>query len=127
MAVRKEVSETVQLFMSSMRQVVKAAPDDDKELLTELFLKAASNAKSYVAIVAEAELERRVPTQGREEAADLDRRRSIIHDAFISSVDACNRACEKEGAPLIYTGGKERREYGDFAILLVDGLFGERI
>lgn len=40
-------------------------------------------------------------------------------DALIISVNAVNGLCDKYGTPHIYTGGTERREYGDFALKIV--------
>ena len=118
---------TLKLFLNSMRETVRSADQQDQECLTELFVKAATDARNYVSAVCEMELERRAPTRGREKFADLDRRRSICHDSLISSVDSCNRACVRAGAPSIYTGGTERRDYGDYALQLVEALFDERV
>lgn len=64
--------------------------------------------------------------EAREAKESTDRARSLAHDAFISSVNSVNRICERRGVPPIYDGGCERREYGDFAIALVDEIFTKR-
>ena len=62
----------------------------------------------------------------REERQSTDRARSNAHDAFISSVDAVNKICDAHGVPRLYTGGAERRAYGDFAMELVADIFAKR-
>ena len=64
--------------------------------------------------------------EAREAKESTDRARTLAHDAFISSVNSVNRICERRGVPPIYDGGCERREYGDFAIALVDEIFTKR-
>ena len=62
----------------------------------------------------------------REAKESTDRARSLAHDAFISSVNSVNRICERHSMPPIYDGDAERREYGDFAIMLVAEIFTKR-
>ncbi len=112
-------------FMESMKAAVKAAPERDKELIAGLFLNVPKQASAYVVAVCEMETER---TFGGSAAtvAELDRNRSINHDALIAAVNACNRYCEAHGVPAIYSGGTSRREYGDYALQLAEELFINR-
>ena len=90
-----------------------------------------NNAADYVrSVVAMEVVAARVtdldPEDFREERESTDRTRSNDHNAFISSVDAVNKICDAHGVPRIYTGGAERRAYGDFAIELVADIFEKR-
>jgi hypothetical protein len=66
------------------------------------------------------------PEDFKEERESTDRTRSNDHNAFISSVDAVNKICDAHGVPRIYTGGTERRAYGDFAMELIADIFEKR-
>lgn len=103
-------------------------PDDFEFVMEMLAL-----ANRYVSCVANMEFIRRYggkikePREHREEITRLDASRSRTHDALISQVNAVNRLCECVGVEKIYTGGEDRREYGDFAMELVNAIFGERL
>lgn len=56
-----------------------------------------------------------------------DSARTGIHNGLITNVNAVNRMCEKYNLPPIYEGSSARREYGDFAIALVDEIFNARM
>ena len=47
-------------------------------------------------------------------------------DALIATVNSVNSFCDSHGVPHIYTGGTERRAYGDFAMELVADIFEKR-
>ena len=66
------------------------------------------------------------PDEFKEERESTDRARSAAHNAFISSVDAVNKIFDTHGIPRIYTGGTERRAYGDFAMELIADIFEKR-
>ena len=90
-----------------------------------------NNAADYVrAVVVMEVVAARVndfdPDEYREERESTDRTRSNDHNSFISSVDAVNKICDAHGVPRIYTGGTERRAYGDFAMELVADIFAKR-
>ena len=96
-------------------------------LIEEMILNAADYIRSV--IIMETTANNIVKIDGdelREARQSTDRARSISHDAFISSVNVVNRICDKYSIPHIYTGGTERREYGDFAIELVTEIFVNR-
>lgn len=99
----------------------------------ELVLDMANACAEYVSAVTRMELVRQQGNkmmdgaEYRAEVERLDTNRSRIHNTLIGQIDAVNRLCERKGVEPLYQGGKERREYGDFAIALVDAVFGERL
>ncbi|WP_276661813.1 hypothetical protein [Syntrophomonas wolfei] len=59
--------------------------------------------------------------------AEIDNRRSKIHDSLITLITAVNRLCEHYGIEPLYGGGHQRREMGDFALELVKAYFQIRV
>ena len=66
------------------------------------------------------------PEDFRDERASTDRARTNAHNDFIASVDVVNKICDTHNVPRLYTGGSERREYGDFAMELVADVYKNR-
>lgn len=104
--------------------------------LTDAFYEAADavieNSLEYIQDVVKDEvLKLRRKTMDaydyRQEKEAADRKRSMTHDLLILRIDALNRMCDKLGVERVYQGSEDRTEYGDFAISLVEQVFGGRV
>ena len=56
-----------------------------------------------------------------------DSTRTGFHEGLMTAVNIVNRICGMHNLPPIYEGSSARREYGDFAIALVDEIFNGRM
>lgn len=65
-------------------------------------------------------------TEMHKRILDLKETRSCTHNAFIGSVNAVNRACDRINCERIYEGGNHRLDYAEFAIDIVSELFKAR-
>lgn len=63
----------------------------------------------------------------RESVQRAEQERRTCHDSLIVRVDLVNRLCEKVGVETVYQGTEARAEYGDFAMRLVEQIFGSRV
>ena len=89
------------------------------------------NAGIYVAAVTTMEcaamnLQNRKGEDYRSEVSRTDAARSRAHNAFIDSVNFANKLADSFGVEKIYTGGPERRNYGDFAFAIVKEIYDSR-
>ena len=121
----KSVEETKAL--DRLKALSDAIDDDLKDSVEDVVVAAGK----YVSAVTTMECMARnyagrTGTDRREAVEQSDKARTIAHNSFISAVDLANRIAASEGLPPIYTGGPERREYGDFALEIVDEIFKER-
>jgi len=62
-----------------------------------------------------------------QEVAEIDQKRTQVHNSLISLIKSVNRLCENNGLPRLYEGADERRQMGDFAFELVEEYFRNRI
>jgi len=62
-----------------------------------------------------------------QEVAEIDKKRSLVHNSLISLINSVNRLCENSGLPRLYDGEDERRQMGDFALELVEAYFRDRV
>ena len=63
----------------------------------------------------------------QESVQRAERERRTCHDSLIVRVNLVNRLCEKVGVETVYQGTEARVEYGDFAMRLVEQIFGSRV
>lgn len=114
-------------MMKQLNALASLCDTDMRECIEEMLI----HAGEYVSAVTAMETKilnfaGRDQQDFREAVAEYDRARTAAHNALISSVDIVNRICAMCGQPPIYTGGSERREYGDFAFALVREIFEAR-
>lgn len=81
----------------------------------------------YVEIVVQQGVAMYLDAGKLEELAEIDRRRTGIHNSLIAKIAAVNRLCEGYGVEKVYNGGDHRREKGDFAERLVAAYFADRV
>lgn len=113
--------------MNRIKELVEICSDAERFRISMMLNNAADYVHSVVAMeVVAARVADLDPEEFREERESTDRTRSNDHNAFISSVDAVNKICDAHGVPHIYTGGTNRRDYGDFAMELVADIFAKR-
>ena len=113
--------------MNRIKELIELCNDAERFRIAMMLNNAADYVRSVVRMeVVVARVCEYDPEEFREERESTDRTRSGDHNAFISSVDAVNKICDTHGVPRIYTGGAERREYGDFAMELVADIFTNR-
>ena len=62
-----------------------------------------------------------------QEVAEIDKKRTQVHNSLISLINSVNRLCENNSLPRLYDGEDERRQMGDFALELVETYFRDRI
>ena len=113
--------------MNRIKQLVAICNGAERFRISMMLNNAADYVRSVVTMeVVAARVADLDDEDFREERQSTDRARSNVHDAFISSVDAVNKICDAHGVPRLYTGGAERRAYGDFAMELVAEIFAQR-
>lgn len=113
--------------MNEVYELAKFCNSAERFRISMMLNNAADYIRSVIAMeVVAARVTDLDPEDFREERESTDRTRSSDHNAFISSVDAVNKICDDHGVPRIYTGGAERRAYGDFAMELVADIFEKR-
>jgi hypothetical protein len=110
--------------MNRIKELVEICNGAERFRISMMLNNAADYVRSVVAMeVVAARVAELDPDDFKEECESTDRTRSNDHNAFISSVDAVNKICDAHEVPRIYTGGTERRAYGDFAMELVADIF----
>lgn len=113
--------------MNRIKELIELCNSAERFRVAMMLNNAADYVSSVVAMeVVAARVADLDPEEFRDERESTDRARSNAHNAFISSVDAVNKICDAHGVPHIYTGGTERRDYGDFAMELVADIFTKR-
>ena len=111
--------------MTNIEKIKQLAGAVDADLLEEVE-SVILNAGKYVDAVTTMEcaalnLQNRKGEDYRSEVSRTDAARSRAHNAFIDAVNFANKLAEK-----IYTGGPERRDYGDFAFAIVKEIYDNR-
>ena len=113
--------------MNRIKELAECCNEVQRKMIKKMIHDAADYVRTVVVMeTAASNIAGLDSADAKEIRESTDRARSMAHDAFISSVNAVNRICDKHGVPHIYTDGAERREYGDFAIMLVDEIFNKR-
>lgn len=113
--------------MNRIKELIELCNSSERFRIAMMLNNAADYVRSVVAMeVVAAQVADLYPEEFRDERESTDRTRSNAHNAFISSVDAVNKICDAHGVPHIYTGGANRRDYGDFAMELVSDIFAKR-
>lgn len=113
--------------MNRIKELVELCNGAERFRISMMLNNAADYVRSVVAMeVVAARIADLDPEDFKEERESTDRTRPNDHNAFISSVDAVNKICDAHGVLHIYTGGTNRRDYGDFAMELVSDIFAKR-
>ena len=113
--------------MDKLRELSEQCNEMQRKLIKKMIHSAIDYVRAVVIMeTAASNIEGLDAKEAKENRESADRARTIAHDAFISSVDVVNRLCDKHGLPHIYNGGEHRRDYGDFALRLVDDIFIKR-
>ena len=113
--------------MNRIKELTECCNEVQRKMIKKMIHDAADYVRAVVVMeTAASNIEGLDSADAKEIRESTDRARSMAHDAFISSVNAVNRICDKHGVPHIYTGSAERREYGDFAMELVAEIFAKR-
>lgn len=113
--------------MNKIFDLVQICNRAERFRISMMLNNAADYVRSVVAMeVVAARVEDLDTEDFKDQRESTDRTRSNDHNAFISSVDAVNKICDAHGIPHIYTGGSNRRDYGDFAMELVSDIFAKR-
>lgn len=113
--------------MNRIKELAECCNEVQRKMIKKMIHDAADYVRAVVVMeTAASNIEGLDSADAKEIRESTDRARSMAHDAFISSVNAVNRICDKHGVPPIYTGSAERREYGDFAMELVEDIFANR-
>ena len=113
--------------IEKIKQLAGAVDADLQEDVESVIL----NAGKYVAAVTTMEcaslnLQNRKGEDYRSEVSRTDTARSRAHNAFIDAVNFANKLADSFGVEKIYTGGPERRDYGDFALVIVKEIYDNR-
>ncbi len=113
--------------MNRIKELTECCNEVQRKMIKKMIHDAADYVRAVVVMeTAASNIEGLDSADAKEIRESTDRARSMAHDAFISSVNAVNRICDKHGVPHIYSGGAERREYGDFAMEIVADIFAKR-
>lgn len=113
--------------MDKIRELSEQCNEMQRKLIKKMIHSAVDYVRAVIVMeTAASNIEGLDAEEAKENRESTDRARSMAHDAFISSVDVVNRICDKHGLPHIYNGGEHRRDYGDFALRLVDEIFIKR-
>ena len=114
-------------LLKQINALVQLCDEDECECIEEMIISSAN----YVQTVTEMECKalnfaKRSGDDFRSIVSASDSRRTNVHNGLISNVNIVNRICTMHDLPELYTGGIERREYGDFAQKLVNEIFTQR-
>lgn len=102
--------EDCDMYLGLLEEMIDYAKD---------YVDVCSNqSKLSIIVLDEKEIHKRI--------LDLEEPRSLAHNAFIGSVNAVNRACDRINCERIYEGGNHRLDYAEFAINIVNELFKVR-
>lgn len=113
--------------LTKILKLAKVVDPDLRDNIADMVVAAGQ----YVSAVVAAEcavynLEGLTGGDKRRKIEETDKKRTVAHNTFISTTNLVNRIAEREGFEPVYAGGTERREYGDFAGVLVKEIFDER-
>lgn len=113
--------------MEKIKELTKVCTDLQRKLIRAMILDAAEYVRAVTVMKTAASNIAGLDGEAARDALQAsDRERTAAHNAFIASVGAVNRVCDKHGFPPIYTGAETRREYGDFAMAIVSEIFEKR-
>ena len=113
--------------MTKIQNLIPLCSDAERFRIALMLNNAAEYVRAVVAMeVVAARIADFDDEEFRDERESTDRARSRAHDSLISSVNTVNDICDSHNFPRIYTGGAQRRAYGDFAMELVAEIFAER-
>ncbi len=114
-------------MLKEITDLVNICDSFERELVEEMINSAADYVRAVVAMETVAANVRGLEGAAfREERTSADKSRSMVHNSFISLVNSVNRLCDKKKLSRVYTGGEERRAYGDFAMEIVRTIFEAR-
>lgn len=112
------------MILESISGLVDLCGETEKRMIEKMVLNAADYVQAVVAMKTTSfNYTGSAGEDLRDHMERTDKKRRSTHDALISYVDIVNRLCVAHDYPPIYTGGEARREYGDFAIQLVNEIF----
>ncbi len=115
------------VISEKLKMLVGICDELERELVEEMIFDAAAYVRQVVIMEStSANFAGREGERYRNAVEETDKRRSEVHNGLINSVNIVNRLCEKYELEPIYTGGEQRRFYGDFAIELVNEIFVNR-
>ena len=113
--------------MKAIQELAKKCDERERALLSRMITQAGEYVRAVVVMeTTTINIKGLDGEEWRDARESTDRSRSSAHDAFISSVNIANRICDKYGVAHIYTGGEDRRCYGDFAMEIVVDIFENR-
>lgn len=114
-------------ILERLKELSDAVDDDLKDSVEDVVVAAGKYVSAVTTMECTARnFAGRTGADKREVVEQTDKARTIAHNSFISAVDLANRIANSQGMAPIYTGGSERRKYGDFALQIVDEIFKER-
>ena len=105
---------------------------DNVQQKIAMIYRLLETANRYVAVVTEHtwKLQMQIwdnSVEHSQEVAEIDKKRTQVHNSLISLINSVNRLCENNSLPRLYDGEDERRQMGDFALELVETYFRDRI
>ncbi len=113
--------------MNRIKELVELCNGAERFRISMMLNNAADYVRSVVAMEVVAAKIKDLDTEDfKDQRESTDRTRSNCHNIFIDSVNRVNEICDKYGVSRIYTGGSDRRDYGDFAMELVSDIFSNR-
>lgn len=113
--------------MDKIKELVEHCNSAERLRIAMMLNNAAEYVRSVVVMEVVAAKIKDLDTEDfKDQRESTDRTRSNCHNIFIDSVNRVNEICDKHGVSRIYTGGSERRDYGDFAMELVSDIFANR-
>lgn len=115
------------MILESISGLVALCRDAEKRMIEKMVMSAADYVQAVIEMKTTSfNYTARAGEDLRDHVERTDKKRRSAHDALISYVDIVNRLCVAHDYPPIYTSGEARREYGDFAIRLVNEIFEMR-
>jgi hypothetical protein len=113
--------------MDKIKELVEHFNTAERLRIAMMLNNAAEYVRSVVVMEVVAARIKDLDTEDfKDQRESTDRTRSNCHNIFIDSVNRVNEICDKHGVSRIYTGGSDRRDYGNFAMELVSGIFARR-
>lgn len=117
----------MKMLMEQIAALAAVCDEDEADFLEKLIVSAADYTRAVIRMKTKSlNYVKRRGEELRMVVEETDGERSNCHNALISYVDIVNRICDFHALPRIYTGPNVRREYGEFAIRLVNEVFDQR-
>ena len=114
-------------LLEQINALLQVCDEDECECIEEMIISAGNYVQAVVDMESKAlNFARRAGEDFRSVVSSADSKRTNVHNGLISNVNIVNRICIMHDLPELYTGGIERREYGDFAQKLVNEIFTQR-